>query len=109
MKTIAPAALILLLTAASAQAAAPRGPVHNAREAVLMARKIWISLYPDEAAKVGSEKAWLAEEKATRDGDIWEVAPKHPSPAAPGSRIGSGLVFRISSEDGHMLGYYNPQ
>ncbi|HWC63911.1 MAG TPA: hypothetical protein VG501_09830 [Rhizomicrobium sp.] len=102
----APALVLFLLSAATAvEAQAPRGPVHNARAAILMARKIWISLYPAEAAKAGSEKTWLAEEKATRDGDIWEVGPRTPSPAA----IGNGLIFRIASDDGHMLGYYNPQ
>ena len=99
------ALLFLLLLATAAEAAAPRGPVHNERAAILMARRIWISLYPASAAKAGSEKAWLAEEKAARDGDMWEVAPKHPSPAA----LGSGLVFRIASDDGHLMGYYNPQ
>jgi hypothetical protein len=105
MKYAAFTITITLMLMSLAQAAAPRGPVHNERAAILMARKIWISLYPDSAAKAGSEKAWLAEEKATRDGDMWEVGPKHPSPAA----LGSGLVFRLSSEDGQMMGYYNPQ
>jgi hypothetical protein len=105
MKNIACTVIIALSLMMPAEAAAPRGPVHNEKAAILMARKIWISLYPDSAAKAGSEKTWLAEESATRDGDMWEVGPKHPSPAA----LGSGLVFRISSEDGHMMGYYNPQ
>ena len=99
------AAMMVLSSVASAYAAAPRGSVHNEKAAILMARKIWISLYPRSAAKAGSEKAWLAQEKATQDGDMWEVGPRHPSPTS----LGSGLVFRISSDDGHMLGYYNPQ
>jgi hypothetical protein len=110
MKSAVPLVLFLLLAAllpaiGASEAAAPRGAVHTERAAILMARKIWMSLYPDSAAKAGSEKAWLAEEKATRDGDMWEVGPRTPSPAS----LGSGLVFRISSADGHMLGYYNPQ
>jgi hypothetical protein len=105
MKNAAVAALFLLSAAGMADAQAPRGPVHDARAAILMARKHWISLYPGEIAKAGSEKAWLAGEKATRDGDMWEVGPRAPSPAA----LGGGLVFRIASDDGHMLGYYDPQ
>jgi hypothetical protein len=99
------AALAGLVLVTPAEAAAPRGPVHNQRAAILMARKIWISLFPDQAVKAGSEKAWLAEEKASRDGDIWEVSPKNLSPTA----LGSGFTFRISSDDGRMVSYYNPQ
>lgn len=100
------AAMVLLLSVAvlPAAAAAPRGPVHNEKAAVLMARKIWINLYPISAAKVGSEAAWLAGEKAIQDGDMWEVSPKNPGPNA----LGSNMVFRIASADGQMLGYYQP-
>jgi hypothetical protein len=105
MKNVLSFAFVILLGATAAEAQAPRGPVHNARAAILMARKHWISLYPGEAAKAGSEKAWLTEEKASRDGDIWEVGPRTPKPTAPGG----GLVFRIASDDGHMLGYYDPK
>jgi hypothetical protein len=96
--------LSLTLSLTAAEASAPRGPVHNERAAVLMARRIWLNLYPLSAAKVGGEAAWLAGEKATRDGDMWEVAPKNPGPDA----LGSNLVFRIAAEDGKMLGYYSP-
>lgn len=100
--TLLPLALILSMTGAKAQA--PRGPVHNAKAAILMARKIWLNLYPLSAAKVGSEAAWLADEKATQDGGMWEVGPRNPGPNA----LGSNLVFRIAAEDGQMLGYYSP-
>jgi hypothetical protein len=97
-------ALPLALIGTGAQAQAPRGQVHNEKAAILMARKIWINLYPVSAAKVGSEAAWLKGEKATLDGDMWEVSPKTPGPDA----LGSGLVFRIASVDGKMMGYYSP-
>lgn len=96
--------LSLMLGVTAVEAAAPRGPVHSARAAILMARRIWINLYPLSAAKVGSEAAWLASERATQDGDMWEVAPKTPGPNA----LGSNLVFRIAAADGQMLGYYSP-
>jgi hypothetical protein len=107
MKTLlaATALLSLTLSGIGVQAAAPRGAVPTARAAILMARKIWISLYPDSSAKAGSAQAWLAGETAARDGDIWEVGPKTPGPDA----LGSGLVYRIDAKDGHMLGFYNPQ
>src|ERR1700734_4485409 len=100
MKTLlAATALLLSLTLSGmyAQAAAPRGAVPTARAAILMARKIWISLYPDSAAKAGSAQAWLAGETAARDGDMWEVGPKMPGPDA----LGSGLVYCIDAKDGH--------
>jgi hypothetical protein len=100
--TILPLSLMLCSTAA--EAVAPRGPVHNAKAAILMARRIWINLYPMSAAKVGSEAVWLASESATQDGDMWEVAPKNPGADA----LGSNLVFRIAAADGQMLGYYSP-
>jgi hypothetical protein len=96
--------LSLSITLTSAQAAAPRGPVHSEKAAILMARKIWLNLYPLSAAKVGSETAWLTGEKATHDGDMWEVGPKTPGPDA----IGSNIIFRIAAADGKMLGYYQP-
>ncbi len=106
MKAKFAAALLLCaaLPMASANAQAPRGSVHSEKAAILMARKIWINLYPISADKVGSEAAWLAGEKATRDGDLWEVGPKTPGPGA----IGSNITFRIASADGKMLGYYQP-
>jgi hypothetical protein len=98
------ALMSLTLSVTSVYAAAPRGPVHSEKAAILMARKIWLNLYPISAAKVGSEAAWLAGEKATQDGDMWEVAPKNPGPDA----LGSNIVFRIAATDGQMLGYYSP-
>jgi hypothetical protein len=103
-KLLATSLLLLALPLVGAQAQAPRGPVHNEKAAILMARKIWINLYPVSAAKVGSEAAWLKGEKAELDGDMWEVSPKAPGPDA----LGSGLVFRIASVDGKMMGYYSP-
>ena len=96
--------LSLVLPSTGTFAAAPRGPVHNEKAAILMARKIWINLYPMSAAKVGSEAAWLAGEKAIRDGDMWEVSPKNPGSDA----LGSNLVYRLAAADGKMLGYYSP-
>ena len=98
------ALLAMSVALTPAWAAAPRGPVHNEKAAILMARKIWLNLYPLSAAKAGSEAAWLTSEKATRDGDIWEVGPKSPGPDA----IGSNITFRIAAADGKMLGYYQP-
>ena len=98
------ALLTVLVALAPAQAAAPRGPVHSEKAAILMARKIWLNLYPLSAPKVGSEATWLASEKATRDGDMWEVGPKNPGPDA----VGSNITFRIAATDGRMLGYYQP-
>ena len=82
------ALLSLTLSVTSVYAAAPRGPVHSEKA----------------AEKVGSESAWLAGEKATQDGDMWEVGPKNPGPDA----LGSNIVFRIAATDGQMLGYYSP-
>jgi hypothetical protein len=104
MKHTAAALAALILFTAPAFADAPRGPVHSEKAAILMARRIWINLYPLSAAKAGSEAKWLAEEKAAQDGDMWEVMPKNPGPGA----IGSNMQFRISSADGQMLGYYQP-
>ena len=98
------ALLTVSVALAPAQAAAPRGPVHSEKAAILMARKIWLNLYPLSAPKVGSEATWLASEKATRDGDMWEVGPKNPGPGA----VGSNITFRIAASDGKMLGYYQP-
>jgi hypothetical protein len=105
MRTLFATALLAISVAlAPAHAAAPRGRVHNEQTAILMARKIWLSLYPLSAAKVGSEAIWLANEKAIRDGDMWEVGPKNPGPDA----IGNNITFRIAAADGKMLGYYQP-
>src|ERR1700761_5386902 len=106
MKSRFAAALLvsLALPLAGANAQAPRGPVHSEKAAILMARKIWLNLYPLSAAKVGSEAEWLSNEKATKDGDMWEVGPKNPGPSA----IGSTITYRIASADGKMLGYSQP-
>ncbi len=97
-------ALLMLLSLGAAQAAAPRGPVHSEKAAILMARRIWLNLNSLSAADVGSEAAWLAGEKATQDGDVWEVVPKNPGPNA----LGSNIVFRIAATNGMMVGYYSP-
>jgi hypothetical protein len=96
--------LALTLSFTGAQAAAPRGPLPDAKAAVLMARRAWINLFPDEAAKAGSEAAWLAGENATLDGDVWEVSPKNPGPDA----LGSNMVLRLNKKNGAMLGFYQP-
>jgi hypothetical protein len=44
--------------------------------------------------------AWRADQKATQDGDTWEVGPKKPEPGA----LGSELVYCIAAEDEHMMG-----
>ena len=98
------AALCLLpLLLATAHAQAPRGPVHNERAAILMARRIWINLNPPDT-NPGSPADWLKNDKATRDGEMWEVGPKNPGPGA----MGDGTIFRIASEDGHMMGMLRP-
>lgn len=103
-RSVFAALTLLMLASPEAQAAAPRGPVHSEKAAILMARRIWLNLYPLSAATAGSGAAWLAGEKATLDGDVWEVSPK-----APGSNaLGSNIVFRIAATNGMMVGYYRP-
>lgn len=50
--------------------------MRNAKAATLMARQIWLNLYPASADKVGIESVWLAGEKAPQDGDKREVGPQ---------------------------------